>query len=135
MSFDVRPRGKFRTLVLRGGGEPVTAKLFGCRVASVTSAGGKRYAALDVSALAVPCGTLAEVDEAIRAAQKDLRFSPLRRLPGGTQGLHVKIPPTAAWDGGGAVTLLPEQRVDAWVRLGNFGAFGYCWLLHRVKLH
>ena len=52
------------------------------------------------------------------------------------------VPPAAAWDSAGAPEdagkpvgdgLVPGALVDVALRLGNFGAFGYCWLLHRAK--
>ena len=135
MKYTVAPRGKFRTLLDPATGAPPAVRLFGCAVATATSSGGKSYVALapppgDQPGLAAARA----VDESIRAAQKPLGFSPLR-----AGRLHVKVPArgvryetadgeeTPAWPLGAGAT------VDVEIRLGAFGAFGYCWLLARVK--
>jgi len=131
-------RGKLRQLATAGGG-PVEARLYACRVAKAPyDKNGKTYLVLDLAAALGDLDVLRAVDDHVRRVA-GARFSPL--LDGGAQ-LVVKVPPGGAVkyendDGNPAAAwrIEDDAYVDAVVRPGAFGDFGYCWLLHRVKPH
>ena len=132
----VARRGKFNTLVTRAG-DTVVAELYGCTVVREPHlSSGKTYATLDVAqARGSGVAVLRNVDVRIRREAAP-EFSPLR--PDGT--LVIKIPPHVRCEtreGAAAPQFTPckGQVVDAVLRLGAFGAFGYCWLATRLKPH
>lgn len=116
-------------------GRSVDVALYGCMVVvAPREKAGKVYVTLDLTACRGDVAALHAVDEFVRAQPSRPRFSPLAQ-----QRLVVKVPgdgvayetpdgrPVAPWP------LLTNAVVDVVVRPGAFGAFGYCWLLRRVK--
>ncbi len=136
--MQVSRRGKFNTLVHKDG-SPIQAELYNCIVQREPhDTRGKTYATLDLTyARGAGVAVLQYVDARIRKEAAP-EFSPLRP----DNSLVVKVPA-----GGGVVyetrdgnaaapfTLARGQAVDVIVRLGAYGSFGYCWLVHRVKPH
>lgn len=131
-----RARGRFRQFE----GDP-EARLYGCRVSKPPYLkNGKVYCGLDLEDARGDFGVLQKVDAHVAAAAGGEGYSPVTfgGGPGGRPtGVLVKLAnvkwenvdgdPAAPWQ------LLTNARVDVVLRPGAYGAFGYCWLLHRVK--
>lgn len=128
----VARRGKFSTLVTNAG-DPVRAELYGCTVHREPHlSGGKTYATLDLTHATGPgVRVLADVDARIRRETAP-DFSPLAG-----SFLVVKFAQTKyeTVDGhaGYEFPLERGRGVDAVLKLGAFGSFGYCWTVERVK--
>ncbi len=140
--MQVSRRGKFSTLTTRDGA-PLRAEVYACTVLRETTNGRNRFVTLDLTtARGAGVDVLRRADDVIRR-EANPGFSPLTRRAGEDGGGTV-IAKLAGddvrfetWDGGFAVPfdLVPGMCVDVELRLGAFGAFGYCWLLERVKPH
>jgi hypothetical protein len=142
----VQRRGKFRTLVADDG-SPVRAELYNC-VVTRTSTGpsGKAYVTLDLThARGAGRGVLTSVDARVRREAAP-EFSPLAgdvTTPGTTPAtLVVKVPAggcvkyeTREGAADAPFDLASGLAVDAVLKLGVFGSFGYCWIVERVKPH
>ncbi len=140
--MQVSRRGKFNTLVQRDG-SAVTAELYNCivqREPAGPSAGkppGKTYATLDLTyARGAGIGVLRNVDARIRKEAAP-EFSPLRP----DDSLVVKVPANGvSYETREGLPSPPfamsrGQSVDVVLKLGAYGSFGYCWLVHRIKPH
>lgn len=149
--FRASRRGTLSTL-LTPDGRPVEVPAYGCAVVKTEAkAGGKTYVTLDAGAAATqPLAALDTLDARLRAVDDAVRervpggrldFSPyalyarggggrlVTKLLAATAYEDVRGDPAPPWP------LLPGAAVDVVLRLGNYGAFGYCWLLARVKPH
>lgn len=143
MATDLRAakRGRLHQVVAAaadGSQAPVQVALYGCVVMTPPHAAGrgnKTYMTLRLDDATGDLDRLRQVDDFVaRRAAPD--FSPL--MAGGTR-LVVKVPaagvgyecergdPTGPWTPGA------EDVVDVVLAPGAFGAFGYCWLLRRIK--
>ena len=139
----VAQRGRFHTLTLSDGTTPVRAELYGCTVVSESTNGRNAFLTLDLSNATARSDAgidvLRRVDARIRR-EANPRFSPLRQDADGNRVI-AKVDDGnlrfETWDGAFAVPFEFRigMRVDAVLRLGAFGTFGYCWLMERVKPH
>lgn len=114
----IQKRGRFSTLVHDDGS--AIQRVFHTTYKKTTCTGDTLYAHLDVPEDIK--GFLEDVDAAIRNIAQ-VGFSPYLR---GSNTLVVKKGPRC--------DPLPEGtdvKVDVEIKLGNFGAFGYCWVLAR----
>jgi hypothetical protein len=132
-------RGRFRQLVSAATGATPSVALYNCTVDEPPyERGGKTYVSLDIEDAVGDVDLLREIDAFVDSAAKPA-FSPLATA----SLLIVKVPAHGvrydAEDGSrdldGAFQLRRGQAVDVVVRPGAFGAFGYCFLLQRVKPH
>lgn len=120
VGFLLSVRGKLNTLV-HSDGSPITVIC----TAQITSAPavtkGKTYVTVSLKNADVETvQRLKDVDECIRMHQPALEYSPLL-----AQGrlMVLKILPKALVD----PDLQNQEVVEFHAKLGNFGAFGYCW--------
>ena len=107
-------RGRFRTFV-QDDGSPIVASI-DAEIASAPSVrNGKTYMRVSVSD-----PIFQTIDAEIRRAQPDLGFAPLVQ-----NKLFVKL---AVGSHLVDATLREGDRAHLDLRLGTFGAFGYCWI-------
>jgi len=119
------PRGRFKTLV-HDDGSPVTLVFHGTiSVSPRVTAGGKTYTTIIISPEHPEHQLIHTVDTVIRAYQPNIAYSPIL-----SQGrlLVVKIAATALAD----PDLVKGDRVEVHMKLGNYGAFGYCWVASNI---
>ena len=138
--LSVKRRGRFDTLTLEDG-TPVRAELYGCTVLKESKQANRDvgFLTLDIETTTPRAkqgiDTLKLVDARIRR-EASPRFSPLGHATVIAKVTYADVR-FETWDGAFAVPFQFRQgmRVDAVLRLGAFGSFGYCWLLERVKRH
>ncbi len=116
------PRGRFKTLVQEDG-SPVGTVLRTTVSRAPKVSGGKTYVILDVPE--ANRSHMALVDDCIKAYQPGLEYSPL--LNDGML-LVAKIASNALAD----TNLESGDLVEAHMKLGNFGSFGYCWIVSNI---
>ena len=150
MAFVAVQRGKFRQLARADTRDPVETALYALRVerVSVTNAPAsgkpakttdtaKTYVTVDASDALGDLRVLRDADAFIRRAANP-RFSPLVSGPPTKLTLKV-VPGTTYMDdiGHPAPPFVPAvgDLVDAVIRPGAFGDFGYCLLVQKLKPH
>lgn len=111
-------RGKFHTLV-RHDDSTVHVVLATKLVKEPRLVSGKTYATIAISRDIAP--DIYEVDNSIKTYQPDIAYSPV--LSNGRL-LVIKLAPNALVDD----ALTSGEPVEAHLRLGNYGSFGYCWI-------
>lgn len=137
--FASAPRGKFRELRLREGGDRVAVRARGCRVVwephpaggggghPAGGGGGEPgalYATLDLTPDERALAVLRLADDEIRRLAAP-RFTPLRDAG---RAVVVKLARGLAWPAGAAA-------VDVVLSPGPFGAFGYCLTITECHRH
>jgi hypothetical protein len=115
-------RGTLRTLVHEDN-SPVTTVIRARVAQPPRDRGGKTYVTLIVNR--DEHALVYEVDTVIHTHQPKIEYSPV--LSGGTR-LVVKIARTALADPG----IQQGDCVEAHLKLGNFGSFGYCWIASNI---
>ena len=141
MRFVAVKRGKFRQLATEANA-PVDAHLYALRVTRVSESDGKTYVVADASDALGDVEVILGADAFIRRAANP-RFSPVGRGDGtdaGTLSLTLKLLATTKYAddiGHPAPPFVPAvgDLVDAAVRPGAFGDFGYCILVQALKPH
>ncbi len=139
MGFLAVKRGKFRQLADAHTRGPVDARLYAMRVERVSRNGsGKTFVTVDAGSALGDMHVLREADAFIRRAASP-RFSPLDGSGQATK-LTLKVLATTAYAdsiGHPAPPFVPETGdvIDAVVRPGAFGEFGYCLLVQTLKPH
>lgn len=121
MEYTDSRRGRLTTLVRASDATPVTVSLRGVVLQPPHDVKGKTYATI---ALQPPDDEVRCVDRAIRDRVPGLQYSPLLDVSPDRDVLVLKIDKKALVD----IGVVRGERVTVEAGLGNYAAFGYCWV-------